>query len=261
MVKMKYKCLYCQAQNTLRSPLKKFYKASKKGKSLIEKRIKCKKCNSSYNIEILESEDFCYVICDNSTTIDLDETHLSKVVYSIGDYDRGVQDEIYWGKIIELDWARQENEKLEKKQNIIKDGLKGENKFKNYLNKKGYDFLYINQDQKTFPRSFYCKQPIKRPDFLVFLEKEGQKYIDVKNYSYNEKKNKFRIQIEDYKKLVEFQKIANQEILFAYVKKNNFSNWYFISLNKVGELMDKYFNEKIHISYFEIDELEFKTEL
>ncbi len=259
MVKIVHYCINCTKELKLKTQLKKLEKNSKKNKVLIDKIIKCKHCNYQYKIEIIEGySNIIDVVFDNDQTIIFNSDHLLKVQYCIGEYDRGVQDEIYFTKQLENEFIEIKRKELEKKLLIIKDGNKAENKFRNYLNKKNHHFLFIHQDKETFPKSFNNK--IKRPDFLIFDSANGHKYIDVKNYTLFCKKS-FRMYIEEYKKLLAFKNISKEKVFFAYVEKNDFSQWYFIDINKVKKLYKKLSDDEKNKDFFYIDKQDFDIEL
>jgi len=238
MVKILYNTVCCGVKQSFKVQLKKIYKASEKNKiSLINKIVKCKKCDFEYKVKVIEGySNVIDVVYDNNHTLELDKEKFCEVIYTIGEYDRGVQDELYWAEVLDAEFEQNEKEEREKKLNTIKVGHKGETKFINYLNKHQCNFIYLDQERETFSKAFYNQA--KRPDFLILDNNHGNKFIDVKNYTlYNN--NIFRIYLEDYRKLLKLMEISSTQTYYGYIKKNDFSTWYFIDIKEVEKIYNK----------------------
>ncbi|MBF0356593.1 MAG: hypothetical protein HQL43_15280 [Alphaproteobacteria bacterium] len=59
-------------------------------------------------------------------------------------------------------------------------GVRAEKAFLNWLNLKGYPYIYLDQSVERFPAKL--SGLFKRPDFIVFLFRLGAFFVDVKGY-------------------------------------------------------------------------------
>ncbi len=106
-------------------------------------------------------------------------------------------------------------------------------RFKEWLDRRNLKYFFVDQSRESFPSVFAYKN-MKRPDFIVFdFELEGEDvFIDTKSRS-----SRYRDFILDEEKEVKKYLILEHEIgkkvYFAFVRDNDFSKWYFISLRKV----------------------------
>lgn len=110
---------------------------------------------------------------------------------------------------------------------------RGEEEFKNWLDKKGYPYFYIEQSPETF--SSFFKGLSKRPDFFVVIQHFGIIAVDVK-----ERNNKYQTftldEEQDVKKYLEFERITRLPVWFVFCRADDgYKIWYWIPLFKVLE--------------------------
>ena len=55
--------------------------------------------------------------------------------------------------------------------------------------------------------------------------------------------------------------MSKEKVFFAYVEKNDFSQWYFIDINKVKKLYKKLSDDEKNKDFFYIDKQDFDIEL
>ena len=111
-----------------------------------------------------------------------------------------------------------------------------EAKFKEWLEEKGYPFLYIEQS-KDFFATFFKNTGVKRPDFLILVKGLGLIAVDVKNRELQQEYETFVIDEEkDIKKLIAFDRIFRIPVWLAISNEANaFRTWYWITLSEVVE--------------------------
>ncbi len=112
---------------------------------------------------------------------------------------------------------------------------KAEEKFKEWLDRHGYGFLYIDQASNTFAEFF--RDISKRPDFLVVIKQIGIIAIDVKDkYPHPEKKDYILDEEKEVKKLLEFERITKIPVWFVFgSEQDGYKSWRWISLSSVLE--------------------------
>lgn len=114
----------------------------------------------------------------------------------------------------------------------------GEEKFKNWLDSKRYSFLYIEQSRETFPEFF--RDNLKRPDFLVVINRVGLIAVDVKEKepSFDRYGIKcFTLDEErEIKKFNLFETLTRIPVWFVFHSlSDNFTKQFWIPLSKVLE--------------------------
>jgi len=103
-----------------------------------------------------------------------------------------------------------------------------EKKFKEWLDKKGYPYLYIEQSKETFPEFF--KGLSKRPDFLVIVKNFGIIAVDIKE----RKDYNFTLdEAEEVEKYIEFERLTRLPVWFVFCTRDNYETWYWIPLSQV----------------------------
>lgn len=114
---------------------------------------------------------------------------------------------------------------------------KSEKAFKDWLDKKEYIYLWIDQSPESFPE--LLRGISKRPDFFVVVRNFGMIAIDVKEREINPRmgyKDFILDEENEIKKYLEFERIVRIPVWFVFGKKDeNFKNWYWIPLSKVLE--------------------------
>jgi len=106
-------------------------------------------------------------------------------------------------------------------------------KFKEWLDKRKQKYFFVDQSRESFPSVFAYKN-MKRPDFVVFdfdFEK-GDVFVDTKSRS-SRHKDLILDEEREVKKYMALEQETGKKVYFAFVRDNDFSKWYFISLSKV----------------------------
>jgi len=137
-------------------------------------------------------------------------------------------------------------------------GNKGEEKFFKWLDNYKLPYIFIEQSKDSFAQVF--KGDVKRPDFLLSLENSGSFVVDVKNRELYTSNYGSYLSLSTTKvdsPYLEFEKIFNVPVWFAYVDPNKKDNWLWISakdaISKGKELTDKKNKKKflsINIRHF-----------
>ena len=128
-------------------------------------------------------------------------------------------------------------------------GNLGESKFIEWLDKNDIPYMFFNQQQKTYSKTFWHK--LKRPDFMILIPNFGFILVDVKCkkiYS-NNRGNYITLGEEEVDEYIELHKEFGVPIWFAISnEKGDFESWYWISANEIGndefEENKKYFKIK-----------------
>jgi hypothetical protein len=110
-----------------------------------------------------------------------------------------------------------------------------ENKFKEWLDKRGYPYFYIEQSPETYPTFF--RGLTKRPDFFVAIPYFGFIAVDVKEKEKGEKYSRtFTLNEEnEVKKYLVFERIIGIPVWFVFCQRGEYDIWYWIPLSKVLE--------------------------
>lgn len=107
-------------------------------------------------------------------------------------------------------------------------------RFKEWLENKGYAYLYIDQSIDCFSSLF--KGITKRPDFLVVINSIGIIAVDVKERKISDKYESFVIDEEEIQKLLSFERVFRIPLWLAFsVEAVQFRTWYWVSLSEVVE--------------------------
>jgi hypothetical protein len=122
----------------------------------------------------------------------------------------------------------------------IEQGKKGEDEFREWLNKEGIGFVEVKQNKDDLAVAF--SGAAKRPDFLLLILNHGFIAIDVKNRSTTG--SSFTIDIaRDLASAVEFENICRIYLWFAFKDVTTSGEiWHFISAYDavaLGERRDK----------------------
>lgn len=107
-------------------------------------------------------------------------------------------------------------------------------KYKQFCDKELIPTIYIHQSPSSFSKVIRDKGG-KRPDFIHHTTM-GTFYVDVKN-NRMKSKNKYKIDLTDFNKLLISEEILDNPILLAYpIDPWNGEDWGFISLSKLKQL-------------------------
>ncbi len=115
-----------------------------------------------------------------------------------------------------------------------------EERFKEWLEHKGYPYLYIEQSPDLFA-SFFRDTGVKRPDFLILVRGLGLIAVDVKSRELQREHETFIIDEEkDISKLIAFERIFRIPVWLAISNKAYaYRTWYWITLSEIVEKVDK----------------------
>lgn len=134
-------------------------------------------------------------------------------------------------------------------------GIKGEAKFKAWLDERGLSYLYINQDKEHFASLFNGN--VKRPDFLVLIDSIGIIAVDVKNYTmFNDS---YSLGYEkEVREVLSFERLFRIPVWYSYFNGDDGENsWYWISALKAVEVGEPKRNTKRNEEYLLIKISEF----
>lgn len=109
--------------------------------------------------------------------------------------------------------------------------------FKNWLDRKGYPYIFVEQSRNTF--SAFFRGEVKRPDFLIAMPHFGIIAVDTKGRSReNEPKyTNFGLPLEELNKALNFSRIFRIPYWFVFGQEvNNFGVWYWILAEKIATL-------------------------
>lgn len=107
-----------------------------------------------------------------------------------------------------------------------------EAKFKDWLDKRNYSYLYIDQSTQTFAEFF--RNLTKRPDFLVVVNNVGMLAVDTKER--DPQPNYIIDETDEIEKYLEFERRVRLPVWFVFgSSKDNYNTWHWISLSKVLE--------------------------
>ena len=110
-----------------------------------------------------------------------------------------------------------------------------ETKFREWLDNKGYPYLFIEQSPDSFATLF--KNITKRPDYLIVLPSIAMIVVDAKERRLHEDYETYVLDEKDeIKKLTSFQRIFRIPVWFAFSNQGCvYHTWYWISLTEVLE--------------------------
>lgn len=113
-------------------------------------------------------------------------------------------------------------------EDIAQQGQRGENAFREWLQKSNAPYLYVEQSYENYSTLF--KNKIKRPDFLLLVFGMGLLAVDVKHFK-RSRSGGFTIDVEkDLKFTMEFEQAFKLYLWYAIKDVNsNDGKWYFIS--------------------------------
>jgi len=113
-------------------------------------------------------------------------------------------------------------------------------KFKEWLDSKGYPYLYIEQSPELFA-TFFRDVEVKRPDFLILVKGLGLIAVDVKSRELRPEHETFIIDEEDdIEKLIAFERIFRIPVWLAISNASSqYRTWYWITLSEIVEKIDK----------------------
>ncbi|ADU97503.1 hypothetical protein [Thermovibrio ammonificans] len=107
-----------------------------------------------------------------------------------------------------------------------------EEKFREWLDKMNYPYLYIEQSINTFSKFF--KGTSKRPDFLIIVKNFGIIAVDVKEKKPYGAKLSFTLdEKNEVEKYIEFERLTRLPVWFVFCAKGNYDTWYWIPLSRV----------------------------
>ena len=145
---------------------------------------------------------------------------------------------------IKIDNKKIDNEK-EYNEFLFKKAKKAESYFSKYLNKKGIPFIHLDQTEGDLFSYTFEDKSIKRPDYLIFLEKKPL-FIDVKAKSW------YSIDNEDFEKLNALKNEYFINVIFAItdINKTEYNNFRFLLLDDLNKYIKiKYNNKKEYYLY------------
>ena len=120
-----------------------------------------------------------------------------------------------------------------------------EKKFKEWLDKKGYPYLYIEQSKDTFATFF--RGTSEGPDFLISIPSTSIISVDVKERKLDKKYESFIIDEKEVEKLSSFERITRLPVWFTFsMKEIAYKTWYWISLGEVIERIMINISRKSH---------------
>jgi Holliday junction resolvase len=105
-------------------------------------------------------------------------------------------------------------------------GEKAETDFRDWLNRSGVAFLYVEQSPVTVPDALRGR--IKRPDYLVGIPHAGSLAFDVKAKSLYE--GHFLFDVEEVQKLNRFARLFNLTVYFACLDAENDGRHWWVAL-------------------------------
>lgn len=107
-----------------------------------------------------------------------------------------------------------------------------EKKFKEWLDKRNYSYLYIDQGIQSFAEFF--RNLTKRPDFLVVVNSVGMLAVDVKER--DPQPDYIIDETEEIEKYLEFERRVRLSVWFVFgSSKDKYNAWHWIPLSKVLE--------------------------
>mgnify|MGYP001773005245 CR=1 FL=1 len=110
-------------------------------------------------------------------------------------------------------------------------------KFKEWLDQKGYGYLYIDQSAQTFSEFF--RGIIKRPDFLVVLNRIGIIAVDVKERNMPFDRHGAPCvtldEEEEVNKYLAFERLMRVPVWFVFYIGGDYSIQRWVPLSKVFE--------------------------
>jgi len=116
---------------------------------------------------------------------------------------------------------------------------KAEEKFKEWLDEKGYPYLSINNFPEAYS-SFFKDSNLKRPDFLILLHSLALIAVDVKERHFYNGHEDFILDEKEIEKYTAFERIFRIPVWFAFSNESvRYRTWYWISLSKVYNIEPK----------------------
>ena len=138
-----------------------------------------------------------------------------------------------------------------------------EEKFKEWLDTKGYPFVFIDQTNITQSEGFINKA--SRPDFFITLDNDNIIAIDIKQRTLNTKFNTFPINKEIQDKLASFELAFKIPVWVVFTTEANAMKlWHWIGINEIidiGKLLKVKNSEFWAVSIEKCDTIGWKDDL
>ncbi|MCD6590234.1 hypothetical protein J7K74_03575 [Candidatus Woesearchaeota archaeon] len=111
-----------------------------------------------------------------------------------------------------------------------------ESRFKEWLDKHGIPYWYIQQDLKTFSLSIKKMFGVKRPDFMILIPNIGFILVDVKYKRLVHGYKKFPLDVEEVARYSSLQRYFNLQVWYVISNEDyNYKTWFWIPVSKVLE--------------------------